>query len=213
MRQFSDVIYISKYSITRHLIFYVIYLSLKYNIEKALRKKLKYYYFLWFSLLLTKGMRRVSCITPFTSCMSNYWAQTKAQWYQSIVSTPQRTAAVTPTHGRRWVTQSSVIWQEPACICYNIWLHVSVLACRCRMCFLAMDLGWDMSTSSIDWRTCFWMSSSAPGSLTAQWWSDQPKQALKLNSSEKKCNKTYLLIHNKTQASLAFAILSKIFVH
>lgn len=124
-------------------------------------------------------MRRVSCMTPFTSCTWNYWVQTKAQWYQSIASTPQRTAAITPTHGRRWVTLHSVVQHEPACICFfNICLCMSVLACRFRMCFLAMDLGWDMSISCTGWRTCFWMTFSTPCLLAAQWLSNQPKQAL-----------------------------------
>lgn len=53
-------------------------------------------------------MRRVSCMIQFTSCTSNCWGQIKAQWSQSIASTPQRTAAITPTHGRRWVPSTQL---------------------------------------------------------------------------------------------------------
>lgn len=73
-------------------------------------------------------MRRVSCMTPSTSCTWNYWVQTKVQWYQSIASTPQRTAAITPTHGRRWVTLHSVVQHEPACICFFL---IFVCVCLC----------------------------------------------------------------------------------
>lgn len=133
-------------------------------------------------------MRRVSCITPFTSCMSNYWVQTKAQWSQSTLSTPPRTAALTHTHGRRWVTESrnsnlpGLKGRD-----FNVSLHVSVLVCRCHMCSLAMELGWDTSISCTDWRTCSWLSSPPRCSPTAQWLSDQPKPAPRLNPP-KKCN-------------------------
>lgn len=56
-------------------------------------------------------------------------------------------------------------------------LHVSFLACRCHMCSLAMDLGWDMSISCTASRTCSWLSSPPQHSLTAQWFLNQPKPA------------------------------------
>lgn len=62
-----------------------------------------------------------------------------------------------------------------------VFLHVSFLACRCHMCSLAMDLGWDMSISCTASRTCSWLSSPPQHSLTAQWFSNQPKPAPRLN--------------------------------
>lgn len=66
-------------------------------------------------------------------------------------------------------------------------LHVSLLACRCHMCSLDMDQGWDMSTSCTDSRTAGWMISSPQCSPTAQWLSNQPKPAPRLDTT-KKCH-------------------------
>lgn len=60
------------------------------------------------------GMRRVSCISPSTSCMSSYWVRTKARWFQSTLSTPPRSSALTPTRGRRWVPEPETQWSACA---------------------------------------------------------------------------------------------------